>query len=121
MLRSGKEKGFVMTVLKSFLEENKIDVRRIYSISAKLEGLQTEDRALKLAKRRAKKGEDQKKNADAPKEKPRSGRPVTTRALQDLFAGKSISGPTKSRILRAINHILTQRKKEPVDLKKLFG
>jgi len=52
--------------------------------------------------------------------KPHSGRPVTQRALDAVLTGGGVSGPTKSRILRAVNRILEQKKQEPVDLKALF-
>jgi hypothetical protein len=104
--------------LASFLTSKKLDARRVLITSHALETLRPEDRAIKLAKRRGRKSED----ATAPKEtrKPRSGRPVTHRAIAAALAGKSVSGPTKTRILRAINHLLEQKKAEKVDLKTLF-
>ena len=102
-----------------FLTSKKIDGRRVLATSRKLEGLQPEDRTIKLNKRLAKKGEG---GENAPKEtrKPRSGRPVTQRALDAALKGGTISGPTKTRILRAVNHLLEQKKQEKVDLKSLF-
>ena len=40
--------------------------------------------------------------------------------LTAALEGKSISGPAKTRMLRAVNHILEQRKKPTVDLRALF-
>lgn len=102
-----------------FLTSKKIDGRRVLATSRKLEGLQPEDRAIKLNKRLAKKSEG---GDNAPKEtrKPRSGRPVTQRALDAALKGGTISGPTKTRILRAVNHLLEQKKQEKVELKALF-
>ena len=34
--------------------------------------------------------------------------------------GGTVSGPTKTRILKAVNHLLEQKKQEKVDLKALF-
>jgi hypothetical protein len=35
-------------------------------------------------------------------------------------AGKVISGPSKNRLLRAVNRVLEQKKKSATDLKSLF-
>ena len=102
-----------------FIASKKIDPRRIVAASHTLETLTLEDRQIKLAKRAGKKeGAD----ASAPKEtrKPRSGRAVTQRALDAALTGGTVSGPTKSRILRAVNHLLEQKKQEKVELKTLF-
>jgi hypothetical protein len=102
-----------------FLASKKLDARRLIAASHALERLQPEDRKIKLNKRLAKKAESPE---NAPKEtrKPRSGRPVTQRAMDAALAGKTVSGPTKTRILRAVNHLLEQKKQEKVELKALF-
>jgi hypothetical protein len=103
-----------------FLSTNKIDPRRVAAASREIERLRPEDRAKRLARRQAKKSET-KPAADAPKPtKPRSGRPATSRALAAAAAGKAISGPSKTRLLRAVNHLLEQKKKSATDLKSLF-
>jgi hypothetical protein len=104
-----------------FLASKKLDARRLLAASQGLESLQPEDRKIKLNKRLAKKAGDSA-DANAPKEtrKPRSGRPVTQRAMDAALAGKPVSGPTKTRILRAVNHLLEQKKQEKVELKALF-
>ena len=102
--------------LAEFLKNNKIDPRRIRVASKELEKFRPEDRALKLKKR-------QSKAADAKAEagpKPRSGRPVTAPLLDRALTGKAVAGPAKTRILRAVNRVLEQKKKEPVDLRALF-
>ncbi len=103
-----------------FITEKKLDPRRIVSASHKLEGLQPEDRAIRLNKRQARAAAD--KPADGAKEtrKPRSGRPVTPRAMAAALIGKQVSGPTKTRIVRAVNHLLEQKKQTPIDLRALF-
>jgi hypothetical protein len=102
-----------------FLEKNKIDPRRVLSASRKLERLRPEDRAAKLKKRQSKKGEAAAAGEEKPA-KPRSGRPVTQRAIDAAKNGKAIAGPAKTRLVRAVNQVLSQKKKEPVDLRKLF-
>jgi hypothetical protein len=106
------------TKLAQFLTQKKIDPRRILAASHKLETLQRDDRTIKLNKRKAKKAEGE----NVPKEtrKPRSGRAVTQRAMDAALKGGAISGPTKSRILRAVNHLLQQKKQDAVDLRALF-
>jgi hypothetical protein len=104
-----------------FLKENKIDGRRVLSSSRQLESLRVEDRKVYLAKRRAK-GDDSssgdEKKTDQPK--PRSGRPVTDRLLAAASTGGTVSGPAKTRLLRAVNRILEQRKQAAIDLRALF-
>ncbi len=108
-----------MSKFADFVKEKKIDTRRLINASHQLERLLPADRAIKLAKRKAKKSED-KKDAAATPAKPRSGRPVTARSVDAAIAGKPISGPQKTRILRAVNHILEQKKAGAVELKALF-
>jgi len=110
------EKG--SSKLATFLSSKKIDPRRVVSASHSLEQLRPEDRQIKLNRRRAKGGEGEA----GPKEerKPRSGRAVTSRAMHAALFGKPVSGPTKSRILRAVNALLEAKKAEKTDLKALF-
>jgi hypothetical protein len=106
--------------LATFLNSNKLNAKRLLAVSHKLETLQIDDRRLKLAKKQAKKegADDAKKEAATGK--PRSGRAVTSRALDSALKGGTISAPTKQRILRAVNYILEQKKKDKVDLRQLF-
>jgi hypothetical protein len=97
-----------------FLKDNKIDPRRVLVASRQVERLRPEDRALKLA-RRGKAGAQAGEVA-----KPRSGRTVTPRLLDSATNGKAIPGPAKTRLLRAVNHVLQQKKKSVVELKALF-
>jgi hypothetical protein len=109
------------TKFDDLLKEKKIDPRRILSASAELERLRREDRAIRLAKRVARKAEDPaKKKEGLAAKKPRTGRPVTQRAIDAALSGKQISGPQKSRILRALNHVLEQKKLDKVELGTLF-
>jgi hypothetical protein len=105
--------------LAQFIATKKLDPRRILAASRRLERLLPEDRLIKLNKRRAKAG-DGAENAPKETRKPRTGRPVTHRAIDAALAGGAVSGPTKTRILRAVNHLLEQKKQDKVDLKALF-
>lgn len=95
-----------------FIESNKLDTRRLMAVSRKLEQLRPEDVALKVAK---KKGDE-----EAKAKKPRSGRAVTPRLLTAATEGKKISGAAKTRLLRAVNRVLEQKKKDAVDVRALF-
>ena len=113
------------TKFAEFLTSKKLDHRRLMAVSHELETLHREDRDIKLGKRRAKSGEAAAAPAEgAPKpevKKPRSGRPVTPRALNAAMTGGTLSGPTKTRLLKAVNHLLEQKKQPKVELKALFG
>jgi len=107
------------TKFGQFLASKKVDPRRILSASRELETLRPEDRIIKLKKRQGRKAEGDAAGAKETR-KPRSGRPVTRRALDAALQGGKMSGPTKTRLLHAINHILAQKKQEAVELRTLF-
>jgi len=109
----------VASKFTQFLTDNKLDTRRIIAASRSLEKLKPEDRRLRLIKRQGKKAEGGAAAA-TPATKPRSGRPVTQRMIDAVVAGKPITGPAKTRLLRAVNRVLEQKKAEPADLRKLF-
>ena len=102
-----------------FLEGKKIDPRRVASASRALERLRPEDRAVKLKKRSSKPAEGGSEKAEAGP-KPRSGRPVTAQLLHTALEGKPLTGPGKTRLLRAVNRLLEQKKHDPVDIRALF-
>ncbi len=95
-----------------FLASKKIDPRRLIAASENLEKLRIEDRVVKLAKRQGKE--------EAKAQKPRSGRPVTQVLVDKAAAGKPLSGASKTRILRAVNVVLEQKKQGTAQLKELF-
>lgn len=104
-----------------FLSNEKIDPRRLLVASRQLERLRPEDRQARLKHRLGRKAEgadDKEKKEAGPKR--RSGRPVTPRLLQTAQAGGTLSGPQKTRLLRALNHVLGQKKKDPAELRKVF-
>lgn len=102
--------------LQTFLTTNKLNSKRLLAVSHTLETLTAADRKLKHERRAGKKEGAEKKEVA----KPRSGRAVTPRALETALAGTAVSGPTKQRILRAVNYLLEQKKKDKVELKTLF-
>jgi hypothetical protein len=103
-----------------FLQSNKIDPRRVAAASRSLEKLRPEDRALRLKKRNSKSAEGGAAAGGEAPQKPRSGRPVTAQLLSKALEGKPVTGPGKTRLLRAVNRVLGQKKKDHVDLRALF-
>jgi hypothetical protein len=106
-----------------FLTNEKIDPRRLLVASRQLERLRPEDRQVRLKKRLSRKAETP---AAAPTDakdaapKRRSGRTITPRLLEAAATGGPLSGAQKTRLLRALNRVLEQKKKEPVDIRKVF-
>lgn len=106
-----------------FLTNEKIDPRRLLVASRQIERLRPEDRAIRLKKRLGRKeGAEAPAPAagDAAAAKRRSGRAVTPRLISAAQAGKPLSGAQKTRLVRALNRVLEQKKKEPVELRKVF-
>ncbi len=102
-----------------YLKENKIDPIRVVYASSHIESLTPDDRAIKLAKRQARGKEDDAAKAARAK-KPRSGRPVTSQLVTRAVAGETLTGPQKTRILRAVARIAEQKKLGEVQLSNLF-
>lgn len=107
-----------MSKLDDYLKTQKIDPRRILVASRDLENLRPEDRTVRLAKKRAKGGDESAKEAAA-KER-RSGKPVSKPTLDRALAGGAVSGAAKTRIVRALNAVLGKKKKSEVALRDLF-
>lgn len=108
-----------MSRFSELLTNEQIDPRRILIASAALERLRPEDRRARLAKR-SKKAGGEKAEGEQAAAKPRSGRVVTRQLLRRAQEGQPLTGPQKTRLLRALNRVLEQKKKEPVDLRKVF-
>lgn len=110
-----------MSKLSDYLKKNKIDARRILLASDKIEKSTPADRKIRLAKRDAKIGGDvPEKVKEVAAKKPRSGRPVVRATLDAALAGTPISGPAKTRIVRALNAVLATKKKGEVTFRDLF-
>ncbi|MBX3182805.1 MAG: hypothetical protein KIT72_18570 [Polyangiaceae bacterium] len=109
------------TKFAEFLQTQKIDPRRLIASSRQIERLRPEDRAARLlARRNRKKESSDDEGADGEKAKRRSGRTITPRLITGAQSGKAVSGSAKTRLLRAVNRLLEQRKQDPVDLRALF-
>lgn len=108
-----------MSKLSDSLKNHKIDARRIVLASKGLERRTREDLALVAKKAEMKAGKTEKDDA-VMKTKPRSGRPLTLPQVEKALRGETISGPAKTRVVRAVNEILKARKKAEISLRDLF-
>lgn len=108
-----------MSKLSDFLTQNKIDSRRVVVASKDLEKQTAEDVKLLATKKAMKDGKAEKDEAVL-KQKPRSGRPVTAASMTKALGGQTVSGPTKTRIVRAVNQLLAAKKKPEVSVRDLF-
>lgn len=108
-----------MTKIEEFLRAHGIHPNRVVLASKKLERRRPEDHALARKKKAMKEGKLDKDEAVLA-QKPRSGRPVSAAALGKAIAGRPINGPTKTRIVRAVNAVLAQKNEPEIGLRDLF-
>ncbi len=110
------------TKFAKFLEESKINQLRLQAASRQIERLTKDDRAFlsEVARKKALAGRKDAANVTVEKKKLHTGRPVTQRLISDATFGKPVSGPAKTRLLRAVNHVLEQRKQPAVTIRELF-
>lgn len=103
-----------------YLSTEKIDPRRVLVASRAIERLRPEDRAVRWGKRYGKKAEAGKEEEATEVPTRRSGRVVTQLLLDTALEGGKMSGPQKTRLLRAVNRVLEQKKKDPTEIRKIF-
>jgi hypothetical protein len=108
------------TKFAGFITSKKLDPRRILIASRTIEANRPEDRLIRLKKRLSRAAGDASGTEVKETRKPRSGRPVTDRAMEAALTGGKLSGPTKTRLVRAINHLLEQKKQAQITLRELF-
>jgi hypothetical protein len=109
-----------MTKFAKFLEESKVDPRRILAVSHDLERLSRDDRQFVAEAARKRRLAGKKDGAKAERKKMHSNRPVTPALIENAKIGKPVSGPAKTRLLRAVNAILQQKKQPVVDIRAIF-
>jgi hypothetical protein len=112
-----------MSRFSELLTSENIDPRRILVASAAIERLRPEDRRAHYLKSKQKASgapAAEKKEGEEPAPKPRSGRVVTREVLRRAQEGLTLTGPQKTRLVRALNRVLEQKKKDLVDLRKVF-
>jgi hypothetical protein len=109
-----------MSKLSEYLEKQKIDPRRILIASRQIERFTREDYAVRRARQVVKKGKPTDAQKSLAEKRARSGRPVTRPSLDKALRGERISSTTRSRIVRALNRILSQKKKSEVSASDVF-
>jgi hypothetical protein len=107
-----------MSKLSDYLKKHKIDARRVIAASKKLEQLQPEDRIIRLARERAKAGDEPSKETAAKKR--RSGRAVTKPTMDRAILGKPLTRRARARMVRAVNAVLKLKTKTEAKSADLF-
>jgi hypothetical protein len=109
-----------MSKLSDYLKKQKIDSRRLLNVSKKLERLTPEDRAIRLAQKRVRAGTASDAEKELAANKGHSGKAVTRPTLDRAMKGEEISAAAMVRVLRAVNHLLVQKKKSEAQVGDLF-
>jgi hypothetical protein len=109
-----------MSRLSDYLKKAAIDPRYVLATSKKLEAFQPSDRAIRLERRLKRKASDTPEKPQPGQKLAHSGRPVSGPTLRYALEGKPIAGAAKTRITRAVNSILKQKKKGEVTIRELF-
>lgn len=112
-----------MGTLKSFLDSKGITEKQLIHVSGRLETFGDADRALmvKRAEKRRNKELAAKKYAELELAKPKAmGRPLTSLQLSAAVADKPVARKVRSKILRAVNHVLSKKSQPAADMKALF-
>jgi hypothetical protein len=109
-----------MSTLKTFLDQQKITAKHVAVTSNRLEAFKEGDDALRSRRKAKRLNEADKKYAELNIAKPNSGRGVSELAVNTALAGKPITRKNRSKILKAVNTILTHKKQAAVEMKALF-
>jgi hypothetical protein len=107
-----------MSKLSDYLKKHKVDARRLLPASKKLEGLQPEDRKIRLARIMAKGGDEKAKELAGKRR--RSGRALSQPTLQRALAGTPLTRRARGRIVRAVNAVLAHKTKTEAKATDLF-
>lgn len=107
------------TKFAGYLKENKIDPIRVIVASRAVETLTAADRKIRLEKRRARGKEDEASKA-VRAQKPRSGKPISEQTLLRAIKGGDVTGPQKTRIVRAMARVAEQKKLTAPEMSNLF-
>jgi hypothetical protein len=108
-----------MSTFSDFLKSKNIPDAQIIGVSNAAESLTPADRILLAKRAEARKAE--KKYTEDNIEKPRSGRGVKIESLTEAHEGKALPRKVRSKIVKAINTILTRRGQEAAKIDQIFG
>ncbi|MEQ8278377.1 MAG: hypothetical protein RMA76_38395 [Deltaproteobacteria bacterium] len=109
-----------MSNLTDFLSSNDITAEAVIVQSQGMEAYSDADRAKNTARAAARRAKKSYADAETPKVD-KYGRGVTKRTMDIALAGSPVSRVARKKIHRAVNAILTTKKKDNVELSALFG
>jgi hypothetical protein len=112
-----------MGTLKTFLDSKKISAAKLELVSKQLEAHDAEAHTLmvKRAEKRRVKETAEKKYAELNIAKPKTmGRGLSGRQIEAALSDKPLPRKVRSKVFRAVNHILGAQKQPAVDMKALF-
>ncbi|MCY1045755.1 hypothetical protein OV208_30860 [Corallococcus sp. bb12-1] len=112
-----------MGSFQQFLDDQKISPAVLLRRSRQLESQSAEDRVLKRkrSERRREKEGQQKPSVEPGLGKPRSGRGLSEQQLTGAREDRPVPPRVRSKVVRAVNALLTKNGGTPVDAKALFG
>ncbi|MGZ3461676.1 MAG: hypothetical protein ACXU86_24560 [Archangium sp.] len=112
-----------MGTFKQFLDEKQLKPETLVRVSSQLEARAEDDR--KLAKQRSDKRRDKEKQGKPYAElgigKPKSGRGVSVQQVSAALEDQPLPPKVRSKLVRAVNAVLSKKGGQPVDFKALFG
>lgn len=109
--------------LKSFLDSKGITAADVTAVSARIETFTRASRVLLDKRERKRQSKDQaaQKYADLGLDKPKElGRGVGLSAVTDGLADKPLPRKARTKILRAVNALLTKKGEPAADMKAVF-
>lgn len=109
-----------MSKLNDYLGKANINTKQVLAASKRIEGLKTEDRAIRLARKQVAGGKPTDAQKELATQKPRSGRKVSNATLQKALSGGKISKTAEKRVARAVSAVLTTKKKGEAKVTDLF-
>lgn len=109
-----------MSNLSEFLNENGITAQDLAAQSKAMEAWNNRDRDLMVQREKARKAKKPYEEAKLSKPE-RYGRGISVRTVEQAVSGKPMTRLTRKKITRAVNCILTTKKKDAVEWRVLFA
>lgn len=109
-----------MSTLKTFIDGKGITTQAIAITSRRLEAFGENDWTLRDQRAAKRRNEPEKKYAEANLAKPKSGRGVSLKVVEQAVAGKPVTRKSRAKILAAVNALLSKKKQGAADMKVLF-
>src|SRR6266480_984073 len=110
-----------MSTFKTFIDSKQITSDALTGVSSAIEHWGNEGRALLNARTKKRRTQADKKYDELKLTKPAAGRGVSAQQVEASIAGKSQPRKVRSKLFRAVNAVLQQKKQAPIaDFKLLF-